>query len=398
MKKLLTVLTLLIAAAAGVFFSVDIEPETDHLQLLAGDVLAEYPPCRATFFGRDIHDRLAVTDNIDYYHAGEYSIDYSFRFIPPLRKTVHVPVTVLDVDSPVISMPEGSVYFIRTHDEFVLPEFTIEDSYDASEDITVEVLGEVDTDTAGEYKLQIKACDVSGNCSVKSVAVEVGEMREEDFLPANFHLYNYDTGHVILGINEEYISDEEYSQIWLVGDSNYLNLAKEGGYPADRVIGRFALSPNSADLPVTYNNEQTDKTLLELLADLQPRCILMDIGLTQSGAGNPIQLKKQYGQLIREIREVTPDTIIYVSSLFPVSAAENEVHVSQAQVNKTNYYLLKLCEEEGLSMFDVPSYLYGEDGCADMEFFRADGYHLAGMYYDLFTDHIRSYLKVEGVK
>ena len=81
-----------------------------------------------------------------------------------------------------------------------------------------------------------------------------------------------------------------------------------------------------------------------------------------------------------------------------MSSGENEVHVSQAQVNKTNYYLLKMCEEEGLSMFDVPSYLYGEDGCADMAFFRADGYHLAGMYYDLFTDHIRSYLKVEGVK
>ena len=107
-----------------------------------------------------------MTDTIDYYHAGEYTIDYSYQFIPMFRKTVHIPVTVLDVDSPVINMPEGSVYFIRTHDEFVLPEFTIEDSYDASEDIAVDVLGEVDTDTAGEYKLQIKACDASGNCSV----------------------------------------------------------------------------------------------------------------------------------------------------------------------------------------------------------------------------------------
>ena len=77
------------------------------------------------------------------------------------------------------------------------------------------------------------------------------------------------------------------------------------------MIGRFALSPNSADLPVTYNNEQTDKTLLELLADLQPRCILMDIGLTQSGAGNPIQLKNQYRQLIHDIRE----------ALLPISSA-----------------------------------------------------------------------------
>ena len=217
MKKLLTALALLIAAAAGVFFSVDIKPETDHLQLLAGDILTEYPAYRATMFGMDIHDRVAVTDTIDYYHAGEYTIDYSYQFISMFRKTVHIPVTVLDVDSPVISMPEGSVYFIRTHDEFVLPEFTIEDSYDASEDITVDVLGEVDIDTAGEYKLQIKACDASGNCSVKSLAVEVGDMREEDFLPANFHLYNYDTSHVILEMNEEYISDEEYSQIWLVG-------------------------------------------------------------------------------------------------------------------------------------------------------------------------------------
>ena len=398
MKKLLTSLALLIAAAAVVFFSIDIKPETDHLQLLVGDVLSGYPAYRATVFGMDVHDRVAVTDNIDYHHAGEYSIDYSFRFTPLIQKTAHVPVTVLDVDSPVINMPEGSIYFIRTHDEFVLPEFTIEDSYDASEDITVEVSGEVDPDTAGEYKLQIKACDASDNCSVKSLAVEVGDIREEDFQPANFHLYNYDTVPVILEMNKEYLSDEEYSQIYLVGDSNYLNLAQEGGYPAERVIGRFALSPNSADLPVTFNNEQTDKILLEMLAELQPRCILMDIGLTQSGAGNPIQLKEQYRELIHEIREVTPDTIIYVSSLFPVSSGENEVHVTQAQVNKTNYYLLKLCEEEGLKMFDVPSYLYGEDGCANMEFFRPDGYHLSGMYYSLFTDHIRSYLKVEEAK
>ncbi|MBR3128274.1 MAG: hypothetical protein IKF35_08475, partial [Solobacterium sp.] len=277
MKKLLTSLALLIAAAAVVFFSIDIKPETDHLQLLVGDVLSGYPAYRATVFGMDVHDRVAVTDNIDYHHAGEYSIDYSFRFTPLIQKTAHVPVTVLDVDSPVINMPEGSIYFIRTHDEFVLPEFTIEDSYDASEDITVEVSGEVNPDKAGEYKLQIKACDASANCSVKSLAVEVGDIREEDFLPANFHLYDYDKDHVILEMNKEYLSDEEYSQIYLVGDSNYLNLAQEGGYPAERVIGRFALSPNSADLPVTYNNEQTDKTLLEMLAELQPRCILMDI-------------------------------------------------------------------------------------------------------------------------
>ncbi|MBR2830529.1 MAG: hypothetical protein IKE68_08285, partial [Solobacterium sp.] len=136
MKKLLTSLALLIAAAAVVFFSVVIKPETDHLQLLVGDVLTGYPAYRATVFGMDIHDRVTVTDNIDYHHAGEYAIDYSCQLIPPLRKTVQIPVTILDVDSPVINMPEGSVYFIRTHDEFILPEFTIEDSYDASEDVT----------------------------------------------------------------------------------------------------------------------------------------------------------------------------------------------------------------------------------------------------------------------
>ncbi len=102
--------------------------------------------------------------------------------------------------------------------------------------------------------------------------------------------------------------------------------------------------------------------------------------------------KRLYGEMIDAIREIQPDTDVYIMSLLPVTAEESVSSTSfnKENIQKYNKILRKLAGEKGCYYLDVYSALVNKEGNlpSDMSW---DGIHLTAEGYGLWENYIRTH-------
>lgn len=168
-----------------------------------------------------------------------------------------------------------------------------------------------------------------------------------------------------------------------------VNFATYNGLPSNRVFARFALSPASFDLPVFYNNVQRDN-IVTLSKRIKPCAMILTMGLNEVPLKSPIKLVDHYKTRIHELQESSPDSLIIVSSIFPVTTNPKDTKASQKQINMFNYCLYQMCVEEDLPFINVDPVYKDNTGYANSDYYLEDGYHIKGAYFNLYNDYIRS--------
>ena len=392
MKKQKMVLTIMIcfivAAIAALWTAVRIKTETDSLTLLVNESVS-YPEARAYLFSSDVSEQISVSDNINYSKPGNYSIRYQYRlfgFIP--LKSHTVKVSVIDAESPEIILKNGNVVFCRTGSQPSEPEYTVTDNCDSSEQIRISI------EDVSQDKKRLIACDASDNCSSATLQYVYGDIEETDFEPGKFHLRDYDINHVVCRRDGALMSEQDFQQIYFIGDSNFMNMMMyDSGIRPDRILARFALTPQSLDHPVTYNKVEGFKSALHLITEFQPKAVIIHMGFT-AVTGNPLELAESYGRRIDEIRGLCPDTQIIVSAITPITRdyAQQE---TQIQVNRANYCLMHMCEEKGIYMMDASEILTGADGYGDPDHYQPDGLHIQGGDYENYVNYVKEVIEFE---
>ena len=392
MKKLIILPAAIALLALVLFLGIRIEPEADTLNVLYGSPVTA-PDAQASFFGKDMHDHLIVSDDIDPEHTGTYHITYRLEGIP--LKSARVTVNILDVEAPVIE-PETYVLFVRTGEEASLPAYTVTDNYSTPEEITVQMSDDFDTAVPGVYSTRLSAEDTAGNLSSATIRIVVGEISEDDFLPGNFNLFDYDTQDVCYQRVEPSLTDRELNSIYFIGDSNFVNMAEHHSLPADHILARFALAPGTFDLPVFYNNEQTNENAEYWIRRLQPEHILITMGHAEVAAGDPLALADAYEKKLEILHDAAPDAQIVVATIFPVNLEITEAGVTQAMINKANYCLLRMCERTGTRMINTGEYFIDPNtGIGFKNYYLADGFHINAGYYPVYNEYIKDTYKFE---
>ena len=392
MKKLIIVPAALALLALVFFLGIRIEPETDTLNVLYGSPVA-VPDAQASFFGKDISDRLYASDDIDPTHTGTYHITYRLEGIP--LKSAKTMANILDVEAPVIE-PETYVLFVRTGEEASLPAYTVTDNYNSPEEITVKLNQDYDPSVPGTYSTRLTAEDAAGNLSSVTLKIVAGDISEEDFLPGSFNLFDYDTNGVCYQRVQPSLTDEELNTIYFIGDSNFVNMAEHYSLRPDHVLARFALAPGTFDLPVFFNNEQTNENVEYWVRRLQPRRILITMGYAEVAAGDPLALADAYEKKLEILHDAAPDAQIVVATIFPVNLEITEAGVTQAMINKANYCLLKMCERTGTRMINTGEYFIDPDtGIGFRNYYLADGFHINAGYFPIYNEYIKDTYKFE---
>ncbi|GEM_PF-2223230 len=376
-------LVLLLFAGTGIRVS------DEHITVVYGEQ-AEMPAYSASFLGADLTDLVQVTDNINYDEPGAYEIRYVCRLfgIPAARKTVSVQI--VDIDSPEIVLPNGNIVFTRIGEEISMPEYTITDNHDTAEELQITFETGFDHTSEGTYDSTVTACDLAGNCSMKSLKYIVGEISEADFTPGVFDLFAYDSAHVISRRDGIYMSKRDYDQLYFIGDSNYLIMGQyKGGLDPRRVIARYAMSPGTFDKPAYFNNKEVIRNALELVRDLKPKAVVLHMGLSECGNGDPLVLAEMYAWRIDQLLQIDPDLQIIVSAITPVTKDTQEAAATQEQINRANYCLMKMCAQKNITMIYSSEVFFGEDGYGDPGHFQPDGYHIQGGDFQMYTDYVR---------
>ena len=128
----------------------------------------------AKFLGKDISDKVKITNNINYKKIGTYEITYDLNmFFWNVTKTRIVKI--IDKEKPVISLKGSTNYYHQLNTSFKEPGYTVDDNYDKKLESKVVVTGNIDVNKEGKYKLIYSVKDSSGNEAKQTRIVNVSK-------------------------------------------------------------------------------------------------------------------------------------------------------------------------------------------------------------------------------
>ena len=177
---------------------------------------------------------------------------------------------------------------------------------------------------------------------------------------------------------EEDIYDEEFfANDYFIGDSIYTGLVNYGYFPESQVFAQVGLNPDSA-----LTKEYGGYTAVSKAEEMQPKRIFIMLGSNGLAYLGNTHMADQMKVLVGQLREVCPDTYIYVVSIPPVTKAHDaEGQETMVMVNGYNKLLKSMCEETGVVYLDLCSKLEDASGYFSDAYAEADGLHFLGTAY-----------------
>ncbi len=136
---------------------------------------------------------------------------------------------------------------------------------------------------------------------------------------------------------------------------------------------------------------------LEPIIEEKPEKIFIEIGINDLGINLPNDtLIKNYTKIIEKLQSETPNSKIYIQSLFPVKNESQYLKsITNPEVNKNvvlvNKELKSICEKKKLTYIDIYS-SFELEGQMNPKY-SIDGVHLNGAGYLLWRDKLKSFVE-----
>lgn len=184
------------------------------------------------------------------------------------------------------------------------------------------------------------------------------------------------------------------------GDSLTAGLGLYGNLGAQVIAGTGVNPQTVFDRPV-INVPGSDERISMMTAlenvSPSPSKIYIEIGANWVGEQSGITEKtflKQYLAMLDAIRELHPESIVYIQSILPVSReydtnenGQNRYGLTNELIRTFNASLEQLAEEQKVWFLDVYSALADEEGYLPSEQ-TTDGMHLKPDFYNKWTDYL----------
>lgn len=180
----------------------------------------------------------------------------------------------------------------------------------------------------------------------------------------------------------EAVESDEYDPAFFaddlfIGDSIYTGLVNYGYFNADHVFAQIGLNPESA-----RTKSYDGATSISTAEALQPKRIFIMLGSNGLAYMGNTYMSEQMALLVRELREVCPESYIYVVSIPPVTKEHDSAgQETMVMVNGYNKLLKGMCEDEGVVFLDLCSQLEDSAGYFSAAYAEADGLHFLGSAY-----------------
>ena len=115
----------------------------------------------------------------------------------------------------------------------------------------------------------------------------------------------------------------------------------------------------------------------------KPAKILLSLGTNSASTMEIDYFIQKYEELLKDIMEVSPNTLILVQSIFPVAASLDDAGkgLNNDKINKMNYRLLELCSKLDIPFLNTAEALKDENGQLKNGYYRTstkeNGVHLS---------------------
>jgi len=225
------------------------------------------------------------------------------------------------------------------------------------------------------------------------------------FVAAFLSGYDWHYGNILggfAGINphniEGTISEQKEPESWdyfddtvMVGDSITYGMAAYGYLDFNHVFAKIGLHQGTALYSkCVYTSKTSSMTIYDALKIARPGKVIVTLGINAVYSYNSDSFYNNYAKLIRKIKEATPQSIIIIGSVLPVTetwANNNGISNCNNRVAYINENLSQLAAEEKCH------FLYSYEDFADnngylLEKYSGDGIHLSSKGYDALFNYI----------
>ncbi|MBE6895097.1 MAG: hypothetical protein E7483_05820 [Ruminococcaceae bacterium] len=202
---------------------------------------------------------------------------------------------------------------------------------------------------------------------------------------------------VILPLNSK---DAAYiDETVFVGDSNTEGLGAFGHLYTNNVLGKHSMDiqgvTSNAYIQIAEDNPETEEdesqyiTMVQALANKQPKRIIINFGTNNAGVHAVADsFKATYTDTLAQIQAVCPNTQIVVAAVLPVARERDYPKIKQDKIDEFNISLAQLCRENGYGFLHYPEvFKDSETGYMSADYVSADGVHLNGDGYRLLLDY-----------
>lgn len=188
---------------------------------------------------------------------------------------------------------------------------------------------------------------------------------------------------------EEYVDNTCY-----IGDSITLGLKVFKILPAERVFSEGSIDPYAAghNKMVTLP-DGTKVTAPQAVGYYKPQRVVITLGTNAVSWISESAFFHSYGQLIDDIRAESPETVVIIQSIPPVTE-EYESHaikLTNKTINKFNLILLDLAAEKSAYFLNTASVLKNERGYFNEIYQSGDGLHHNQASYAIWLNYLRTH-------
>ena len=162
-------------------------------------------------------------------------------------------------------------------------------------------------------------------------------------------------------------------QVWR-SESNMINLNSE-------VTSAKIIYPATGD----------KMTIAEAAAAAKPSILIITLG-TDWGVSylSEQEFKDCYSKLVRQIKEASPDTVIILQSIFPVT--KDCTVLNNQKIDTANTWVKAIAAENGCRYLNTQSVLKDGSNCLKAEYCNStDGIHLTASAYEAILAYIRTH-------
>lgn len=159
-----------------------------------------------------------------------------------------------------------------------------------------------------------------------------------------------------------------------------------------QVLAYEGVSPNTfVNRTVVTNADGEEEVPLDVLAESQPAKLYLMVGTNALvGGTNDEGFLAYYGQLLDTLREILPNTRLYVQSILPVrpEALDTAPGLSTDHLAVINDSIRALCNEKDCYYLDVASAVTDDTGALQADYAQPDGIHLTVEGYTAWVSYL----------
>ena len=339
---------------------------------------------------------IKISGEVDTKKVGTYEINYQY-FYSNIKRTVKV----VDKIKPIINLNGNVEINLAIGGTYKEPGYEATDNYDGDLTKKVVITNNIDTTKAGLYDILYEVTDSSGN---KESVIRKVSVNEKGPLSMNLEEYSLNGYFDMTILKETKRADDNYiNETIFYGDSITENFAYYNALPWNIVWAKASLTPENAHTwEVPIRPYGVNMLLSDAVKTYKPKRLVITLGANAVAVMTEDYFISTYENLVKKVKENSPDTMVIVQSIFPVDIrwdthANTNNSINNTKINRLNYKLAEMCERREVKFLNTAEVLKDSSGRLEKGLgYDSDGIHLLPSGNSKVVEYFRTHAYIEG--